>query len=173
MLEIPQEDESFERIAIDITISEDQGVFEDKYTSLRERLSNGKLTDLKYYHSEISDTHGAIENIPRAVIQIKKDQLEELCKNISDRSINKATHPIQFELLEEIVQNFQDQLLFVKKLNDELARNNKPQYSFAPQKLEKALNIIQNILKQKEGEIKKGGPFKVSRFWQHSLPHFS
>lgn len=173
VLEIPQEDDSFERISIDITISEDQWVLEDKYRSLRTRLSDGKLTDLKYYHSEISNTHGAIENIPRAIVQIKKDQLEELCKNIADKGVNKATHPLQFGFLEEIVQNFQDQLLFVKKLNDELARNNKPQHSLAPQKLEKALNVMQKILRQKEDEIKKRGLKEASRFWQHSLPHFS
>ncbi|MEK7568962.1 MAG: hypothetical protein AAB497_02515 [Patescibacteria group bacterium] len=172
VLEISQEDDSFERIAIDLTISEDQGVLEDKYRSLRTRLSDGKLTDLKYYYSEISKTKGAIENIPRAIVQIKKDQLEELCKNIADKSIDKATHPLQFGFLEEIVQNFQDQLLFVKRLNEELIRNNKPQHSLAPQKLEKALNIIQDILKQKEDEIKKRGLKQASRFWKHSLPHF-
>lgn len=173
VLEIPQEDESFERLAVDLTISEDEGVFESKFNSVREGLRLGRLTNLKYYYSEISGVKGELRSIPRVVLQIKKDQLEELCKNIFDKEINKAAHPIQFELLEEAVQQLQEQMLFMDELNKNRLQSGKPQDTATIQKLDKILGIMEEILETKKEENKKRGLLKTSRFWQHSLPHFS
>lgn len=165
--------DSFDRMAIDVTVSEDPAVLNKKYNFLRKELISGELTDLKYFDSKESVARGKVEGIPRAVVQITKDHLEMLCKNIADKSVNMANHPIQIEITKEIIQSLGDQLAFVNKLNVNRERDNMPQDTTTAQKLEKALNIMRNISRDKEKEMKKRGLVETPRFWRHSLPHFS
>lgn len=165
--------DSFDRIAVDVTVSEDPAVLNKKYAFLRKELISGELTDLKYFDSKESGSRGKVEGIPRAVVQITKDHLEMLCKNIADKSVNMASHPIQIEITKEIIQSLGDQLAFINKLNTNRARDNMPQDTATSQKLEKTLNIMQGILGSKEKEMKKRGLIETPRFWRHSLPNFS
>lgn len=163
----------FDRMAVDVTVSEDPAVLNKKYNFLRSGLIKGELTDLKYFDSKESGVRGKVEDIPRAVVQITKDQLEILCKNIADKSVNVANHPIQIEIIKEIIQSLGDQLAFINKLNNDRARDNETQDTATVSKLEKTLNIMRGIFGDKKEEMKKRGLVETPRFWRHYLPHFN
>lgn len=88
-------------LGIDVTYSSH---IKKKFEKIKEKIDNGKLSEIKYFQSINMDFTGKLSQIPRVVIAITKETLKELV-DLDEGRKNKelAVHFIQFQVLEEIL----------------------------------------------------------------------
>jgi hypothetical protein len=103
-------------LAIDVTTA--QGLIK-KFDRIRDEIDRGKLAKVKYFVSKNMNIRGELSNIPRVVIGADRSTVKELGELYLDKDYQAlAEHPIQFQVLDEIVeelQAFQQYALRVKQ----------------------------------------------------------
>lgn len=161
-----EEDENSKHLAVDVTVSENPGVFSDKFSYLKKELVRGSLTVIKYFESQKDGSKHSLKEIPRVIIQISKEQLSELASDVLYNRKNIELHPVQYELLEEIQQQLEDQIQFVKEREARYMPKERKDAVLA--KLTPILETIKKIEKE------KGALSKAPRSgWKHSLPRLA
>jgi hypothetical protein len=93
-------EENYLALGIDVTFSVEM---EDKFRRIKKEIEAGKLTEIKYFVSEHTPPT-KLPGIPRVVIGADAKTVKELSDLWLEGDKKKlATHPIQFQILEEIV----------------------------------------------------------------------
>ena len=92
---------SYLAFAIDVTFSSDT---EKKFERIRGEISRGELARVKYFVSDHTGFMGELKMIPRVVVGADAKTVKELSELWLEKD-NKAlaNHPIQFQILEEIL----------------------------------------------------------------------
>lgn len=93
-------------LAIDATTSDDLG---KKVGRIKEEIEKGEMARIKYFFSEHVSKHqgfgrGEKVNIPRVIIGADRNVIKELSELwLENKNKELAEHPIQFQILEEIM----------------------------------------------------------------------
>jgi len=94
---------------IDVTTSQECW---RKFERIKEEIEKGKLAYVKYFRSEHTDYKGILKNIPKVVIAVQPNTVMELAElwamrkekgKEAEATHRLETHPIQFQVLEEIL----------------------------------------------------------------------
>lgn len=87
-------------LAMDVTIS---GHFGEKFDHIKKTIDAGKLTEIKYFASEVLDIHGRKTNVPHVVLGVDRKTLYDVVAMWANGDTKAlAGHPIQVKLLCEI-----------------------------------------------------------------------
>ena len=150
------------RLAVDCTVSSNDQVIKKKLGFVKDEIESKKrLTDIKYFESGLTNrdgkkNKGEMKNIPRIILIISKDKLEDICDLVTGTKNDKLNiHPLQIVLLQDIAEQLQAQLEIIKKWR----------YTEMNDALKDALNQIQTIIQEKKdfielsksNEVKKPG----------------
>jgi len=88
-------------LAIDATSSTHE---ESKFKCIKKEIDTGKLTQVKYFKSENIGFRGQLFNIPRVVIGVEAKTVRELSRLwLEGKNKELGAHPVQFQILEEIL----------------------------------------------------------------------
>lgn len=93
-------------LAIDATTSED---LDKKIERIKKEIEKGDMAHIKYFLSEYMREHkgfgrGEMVNIPRVVIGADRNIIKELSELwLENKNKDLAKHPIQFQILKEII----------------------------------------------------------------------
>jgi hypothetical protein len=121
--------------------------FSEKFTSIKENIDSGKLTQIDYFKSPRTGPKG-LKNVPRVVLAVDgktMNQLIDLWIEKSQDSKDKlANHPVQIQILTE----FQLQLTKFEQYARHVKKNNEIADIYAHD-----LAIIEKILKEKKKEF--------------------
>lgn len=88
-------------LALDATFRGDVAV---KLQDIEEAIRTAQPFRMKYFHSEILDIHGTLDNIPRAVFALDRETIESLAELwLANDKQALATHPVQYQLMEQLI----------------------------------------------------------------------
>ncbi len=136
---------SYLALAIDATFSSDT---QKKFDRIKEELVQGKLATVKYFISDHMNIRGELGQIPRVVIGADVATVKELSELWLERENKKlAIHPIQFQILEEIIMQLETFGAYAAKLKK---HNITAVY-------EKSAKLFREILREKEKHIPDSG----------------
>lgn len=126
VIEWEGEDGEITRLAVDITSAEDDEVIRKKEGYIKRELQRGHMTKLKYFRSEAApDFEGTITGIPRIVLAIEKEGVQDLSKDIVNKNPREiAKNPEQLLLLEQVRRQMLDQVEYSLSLVLEKISNN-------------------------------------------------
>jgi len=143
IVEFQDEDEAVSSrlaLVVDITFSTQ---IREKIDRIKEDIRNGRMAEVKYFSSDLSNQRGELVKLPNVVIGAEIGNV----KKVRDAWMNESgngleRHPLQMLMLEEI----QKQLIFfmnyaIEYRQDEVAKSYK-----------QALSIVFRILKEKVRE---------------------
>jgi len=132
-------------VAIDVTSGID---LDKKFERIMDEIRAGKLSRVKYFKSDHMKFRGELSRLPRIVIGASGKTVTELAELWLEKD-NKAlaSHPVQFQILEEMELQFSAFKAFAKKVNQpDIAAI----YS-------QALLAIRKIIEEKKGSLKDNG----------------
>ncbi len=114
--ESDEEDDEPTRLAIDVTVAENPETLKKKADFITRDLRSGKLTEIDYFESEIDGEQQALKKIPRVVLALKQDSLEDLCDvALSDeKGRNLAQDGAQLIIIMLAIKQLKKQLEFIK-----------------------------------------------------------
>ncbi|HEY9584703.1 MAG TPA: hypothetical protein VJI33_03980 [Candidatus Paceibacterota bacterium] len=132
-------------LAIDATYSHDAV---KKLKTIREEIEKGTLASLRYFISEDADIKGEFNNIPRVIVGVDKKTVGEVAELwLGGKSKELAAHPIQFQILEQILEQCETFAKYAAKIGqNDVAR-----------KYESTASIIKDVLTEKQKTIKDSG----------------
>ncbi|MBU1160582.1 MAG: hypothetical protein ABII99_01275 [Patescibacteria group bacterium] len=88
-------------LAIDATFSSEIG---KKFERIKQEIKQGKLAQIKYFQSDHTGVQKKLSKIPRIIIGADVKTIKELGKLwLNNKNKELGTHPIQFQILEEIL----------------------------------------------------------------------
>ncbi len=132
-------------MGIDVTFSHDA---EKKFRRIKQEIEQGTLAEVKYFHSEYMGIRERLLNIPRVVIGADEKTIRELSVMwLEGKKRELGSHPIQFQILEEIA----DQLKVYKAYAETV---NRPDIAAM---YEKAMRSVRDIRKKKGAMMKDFG----------------
>lgn len=124
-------------LAIDVTFTSDT---ERKLADIRDKIKKGELTKIKYFASEHLGMRGELAKVPRVVIGAESKTIKQLAELwIEGDKKELGAHPIQFQILEEIVEQLETFQGFAE-------RNHQPELAAI---FEKRLAFVSKILEEK------------------------
>ncbi|MEI8360779.1 MAG: hypothetical protein WCG01_01495 [bacterium] len=144
-------------IALDLTAAELSSNRSPKYAETIDKLNEKKFTNLKYYIDDSRDKPGALNDIPKVIIETSPSSLEEICDEIvragglGKAKITKEVvkkSPLAKFTLEQTFQQLQSQAFF---LNDKFLGSSPTNAEKYKTMLDKVLEIRDTISE----EIKK------------------
>jgi hypothetical protein len=137
-------------LAIDATYSSD---LENKFINIKKSIKNEELSTIKYFSSEYftspnMDFKGRLSQVPKVVVGVDNQTIEELIELWYTNKKNKyqelANHPVQFQILEEIEMQLETFEKYAMKIGkDDIAK-----------KYRITKNFISEILKQRKSAVK-------------------
>jgi len=103
VLAVDEQDGGTQYLGVDITTQEDMTVHQKKLYQTLDVLKENKLNTVEYhYDPKHPDTKGAI-TVPRVVIDINQDRVNELQAGLAEQSTFKAPPEVHHEMVEEII----------------------------------------------------------------------
>ncbi len=92
---------SYLGLAIDVTMESEMS---DKFDEIRKEIDSGKLSTIKYFDSEYTNTLGEKSQIPRVIVAADSKSIKELTGLwLEGKKEALANHPMLFQMLEEIL----------------------------------------------------------------------
>ncbi|MEK7180717.1 MAG: hypothetical protein AAB738_00050 [Patescibacteria group bacterium] len=148
-------------LAMDATFSSETG---GKFHRIKEEIESGELTKVKYFQSDHMSIRGELSKIPRVVVGVNAETVKALSETWLENPSSLKDHPIQFQILEEILMQlrvFKDYAKKIKKTDIGAT-------------YEKVIGIVEEILEEKKKLIKDTGE-RDSVFYdmESNLRHFS
>jgi len=130
-------------LAIDVTFNESE--IENKIkNNITGKIHEGKLPKIKYFKSKTNNIRGEISNIPTVIIKTNEKTIEDLCKLwIKEDNQKLETHPLQFQILEDILYQ-------LKSLKDYAQKMNQKELEIKYEAIEK---IIEKIKQKKSNKL--------------------
>lgn len=104
-------------LAVDITFSSDTS---KKFERIKNEINSGKLAKIKYFKSEQMKIRGELANVPRVVIGVEARTVKELADlwtSKDNRALGK--HPVQFQILKEIIAELETFKNYANKIGKE------------------------------------------------------
>ncbi len=90
----------------------------DKFKYIKDRIDKGELARIKYFVSESISFRGELSQIPLTVISTHYDTINQMAADwITTDKISLAGHWIQFQILEELVEQCSLFSNYAKKVN--------------------------------------------------------
>lgn len=103
-------------LAIDVT----HGDPSKKLTKIREQINAEKLSEIKYFASSDGNFQGSLQKVPRVIVGADRQTIIELAQLwIENKKRDLAQHPIQLQLLDEIILQLQTFITYAEKNNKE------------------------------------------------------
>jgi hypothetical protein len=87
-----------------------------KLAKIKEEIAQGKLSMIKYYESADGKTRKKLTRIPRVVIGADKETLGELAELWVENEEKLAHHPIQYQIVDEIIQQLETFSQYAQKI---------------------------------------------------------
>lgn len=132
-------------MAIDATFNQDTG---KKFDRIKNEIKKGELATIKYFHSEHLGIKGRKSNIPRVVVGTDIKTIKELSElwlgKGKENILALANHPIQLQILEEMLLQFETFKNYAQKVNQ-------PEIAAIYEKTHK---IVKEIYSEKKKAIK-------------------
>lgn len=167
VIEWENEDGSMLKLAVDCTVTEDPEVLEKKYGYSLAGIRDRCLTRIKYFQSSKNfDEIGPIDMIPRIVLNVRKEKLDNLCSAIIQKEVQY--HYMQYYILLNIQKQMQYQLNYIEKYFQRNIKISNPNDKKRDQisldqmksKVTEILNIVEKIMQDKKSSL---GPEVVKR----------
>ena len=100
-------------LALDITSSWNPT---KKLSRIKEEIDAGKLSTVKYFESSDETFHGTLQLVPRVVIGAERKAIVELAELwLNKKNKELASHPIQLQILNEIVHQLKAFMNYAEK----------------------------------------------------------
>ncbi len=149
-------------LAIDVTFTSDT---EKKFARIRDEIKKGGLAKIKYFMSEHLGMRGELIKVPRVVIGAESKTIRQLAELwVEGNKKELGTHPIQFQILEEI-------LMQLRTFKDYAEQNNQPELAAI---FEKRYTFVKKILEEKQVVLNDTGERDtVFRDMEHNLMMFA
>lgn len=129
-------------LAIDATFSVN---LEEKFEKIKNNIDKGKLATVEYFKSSDDTFKGRLSHVPRVVIGVEKNKVEELIDLWNTGKKKKlGEHPVQFHILGIVKMQLEAFLSYSKSIGDD----------FVSDKFNKVLNLIDKIYEEKGAEEK-------------------
>lgn len=95
-------------LAVDVTTSRSDDVIWEKIARIKQEISSGSLTRVKYFKSENLDIRGELQNVPRTIIMADAWKTAKELGALFVKKENKklAEHPIQHQIIDELLLQF-------------------------------------------------------------------
>lgn len=141
-------------LAIDATTSDDLG---KKVERIKKEIEKGEMAHIKYFLSEYMREHtgfgrGEMVNIPRVIIGADRNIIKELSELwLENKNKELAKHPIQFQILEEIMIQCEVFKNYAAKIQDDKDR------SKIVNMYDKTRETVKNIYEEKKKTIQDDG----------------
>ncbi len=133
---------SYLALAVDVTTG---GQMVKKFMRIKKEITEGKLVKIKYFASEHMGIRGELSRVPRAVVGVSAATVKEISELWLERKNKELSqHAIQFQILEEIVQ----QLEIFQKYAESV---NQPALASI---YKKTYNLVEKIYQGKKESIK-------------------
>ena len=102
IVETETEDRRFSHLALGIDVTFGSKDLSKKFDAIRKNIENGKLAEIKYFHSDRQHFTGRLRNVPRVVVGVELERVRELgLLWMNRRNKELALHPVQSTILEE------------------------------------------------------------------------
>ncbi len=138
-------------LAVDATYSAD---FDSKFLKIKENINKGKLATIKYFNSSDMDFIGQLSQVPRVIIAADAKTVTELIELWdTDKKQDLAKHPIQFQILEQIIL----QLKVFKDYIQSIKYNKEVDNDRIIKKFEIFIEIFEMIYKNRQENITDSG----------------
>lgn len=136
------------RLAVDVTIASNPKTFEKKRNYIKKDIETGKLTNLKYFISEVEpEEKGHRFGLPRVIIGTDIETVKELSETIAKSAKKElAKSNIQIELLESVKSQLEDEIEYA---NYSFKKFDTKKHKIIT-KHEEVLEIIKQVLKNKK-----------------------
>ncbi|HCB35013.1 MAG: hypothetical protein A2W52_03035 [Candidatus Taylorbacteria bacterium RIFCSPHIGHO2_02_49_25] len=147
LIEYQKEDSSlsFLALAVDATYSHET---RGKLRRIKGEIDAGNLATIRYFAAENVDIKGELKNIPHVIVGTDRSTLLELSELwLQGKNGELAIHPIQFQILEEIISQCETFAAYAKKIGR----------TDIAEKYESAGRLIGEILKAKRSGIRDSG----------------
>ena len=100
-------------LAIDATYGDPS----EKLARIQKEIARGSLTQVKYFKSSDGTYVGSLQKIPRVVVGVSQEQIVELATLwVSGKKDELATHPVQLQIIEEIMMQLRAFMAYAEKL---------------------------------------------------------
>ncbi|OGI24825.1 MAG: hypothetical protein A3E38_01705 [Candidatus Moranbacteria bacterium RIFCSPHIGHO2_12_FULL_54_9] len=142
IVEFEEASKTFSHLGLAIDVTFGTTAMYEKFEKIREEITNGKLTEVKYFESANSRHKGIYKKLPRVVIGVEREHIIELAGIWLDpkRKNEFAKHPIQKVILEEIASQLDQFRIFSKMVRqDDLVVI-----------FERELSVVRKILAEKQ-----------------------
>lgn len=124
-------------LSIDVTFASDT---EKKFNRIYEELKRGELPKIKYFRSEAVGFRGELSDAPRVVIGAESKTIKQLAELwLEGQKKELGLHPIQFQILEEILMQLETFKSFAQKNKQDAIADT----------LEQRARIVEKILEEK------------------------
>lgn len=125
-------------LAMDVTISDHFG---EKFDHIKKTIDAGRLTEIKYFVSDVLDIRGRKTNIPHVVLGVDRKTLYDIVAKWANGDVKAlADHPIQIKLLGEILVQLEAYQKYAASIG---------QTQLVPI-YEKTLQVVRGIIREKE-----------------------
>lgn len=162
------------RLAIDCTIAESEEVLDKKVGYIVKELNNLRMTKIKYFESDIDNTAKTIQDVPRIILAIDRNKLEELCKDFINLSVADSAwqeNYLQLFFLREVEEQLIMQLKLLEKDDKNikylLSRHtdySKEKIMSLSDKLKTLLELIRKIIKEKTDAMPEDTLARVKKY---------
>jgi hypothetical protein len=154
VLEFRQPGGEIVRLAIDCAASEDKDVLSEKAYYTARGIESNYLTTIKYFKSPHTKEKKKVGFIPRAIVVVENDKIDELCKSVLsviDKKDNRQLRNdyLQYFILAEIKSQMEAQASLIK--SGEVARSGN--FKTMERNMNNLVKIFNNLLKQKESSL--------------------
>lgn len=125
-------------LAVDVTFSDD---LKEKMDRIKNEIRQGKLATVKYFKSDFLNLGGEKTNVPKVIVGADTNTLKEVMELwVAKKENSLAIHPVQFIILEEILDQLDNYREYAKKFNkQEIVKT-----------YDKLIQIVENVYWRKE-----------------------
>ena len=145
-------------LAIDITTSSARSTVKEKIDKMGAEIQSGKLTEIKYFESQLSGDHETLSLIPRVVIVFDKEALNKICDDLVQHSENIIDYKgvyndiMSLFILKTSYEQLKKQLSYITDLEN--TTNASPQkYTEVNESINKTFTRIKRELEAKEKDL--------------------
>jgi hypothetical protein len=97
-----QENNSFSNLALGIDVTFGSYDLHKKFNAIRQKIDEGTLGEIKYFHSDRQNIHGRLSKVPHVVVGVEIDRVKELGQLwMRQEKKQLSMHPVQVTLLKE------------------------------------------------------------------------
>lgn len=114
-----EEENSINHLAVAVDVTFGTNLYK-KFERIKNEIQSGELTTVKYFENSEGTFKGKLSKVPRVIIGTSKENIIQLAKLwIEHNNKELSQHPVQLEILDEIVLQLEAYKNYAEKLNKE------------------------------------------------------